>query len=64
MIHNLNKIHAICFLLIFNTHMRTHAEVFTATSEMENLLAPENVTIYELESYIRMQEKKLNVLKR
>lgn len=40
------------------------AEVFTALTEMEDLLDTEAVLINNLEAYVEAQEKKLNFLRR
>lgn len=42
----------------------TNAEMFTALSEMEELLETEAVLITNLESYIEAYEEKINFLRR
>lgn len=41
-----------------------NGEVYTALAEMEELLETESVLITNLEGYIRVQEDKLNFLKK
>jgi len=41
-----------------------NGEVYTALAEMEELLETESVLITNLEGYIRVQENKLNFLKK
>lgn len=55
---------AFVILVAFSTHRLCKAEVFTALSDMEELLETEAVLITNLEAYVATQENKLNYLRR
>lgn len=46
------------------TFHNASAELFTALADMEELLETESVLIANLDNYIRVQEDKLNQLRR
>lgn len=54
----------ICAAISTLLHRLCSAEVFTALSDMEELLETEAVLINNLESYVAAQEQKLNYLRR
>ncbi|XP_075974422.1 prolyl 4-hydroxylase subunit alpha-1-like isoform X2 [Anticarsia gemmatalis] len=64
MIPSLNMLHAICFALLFNFCVRTHAELFTAIAEVEYLLETHKRIIDDLDFYIDKEENRLSTLKR
>lgn len=51
-------------ILLFVAQVPVDGEVYTALAEMEELLETESVLITNLEGYIRVQENKLNFLKK
>ncbi|KAH9642930.1 hypothetical protein HF086_011287, partial [Spodoptera exigua] len=64
MVPNLNLLHVICFALLFDLCVRTHAELFTAIAEVEHLLETHKRIIDDLDFYIDKEEKRLSTLKR
>lgn len=54
----------VTFIISIATIRFCAAEVFTAITEMEDLLDTEAVLINNLEAYVEAQEKKLNFLRR
>lgn len=55
---------AFVIFIAIATHRLCTAEVFTAMSDMEELLETEAVLINNLEAYVAAHEAKLNYLKR
>lgn len=53
----------ICVAVSMLLHRLCSAEVFTALSEMEELLESEAVLINNLEAYVAEEEQKLNYIK-
>lgn len=64
MVPNLSTLHAMCFVLLVNICVRTHAELFTAIAEVEYLLETHKRIIDDLDFYIDKEEKRLSTLKR
>lgn len=54
----------VTFIAAIATLRLCAAELFTAITEMEDLLDTEAVLINNLEAYVEAQEKKLNFLRR
>lgn len=55
---------AFVIFVALSTHRLCKAEVFTALSDMEELLETEAMLINNLEAYVAAQEHKLNYLRR
>lgn len=64
MVPNLNMLYVLCFTILFNFCVRTHAELFTAIAEVEYLLETHKRIIDDLDFYIDKEEKRLSTLKR
>lgn len=55
---------ALALVLLILTFHKASTELFTALADMEELLETEAVLIANLDNYIRVQEDKLNQLRR
>ncbi|XP_013181600.1 PREDICTED: prolyl 4-hydroxylase subunit alpha-1-like [Papilio xuthus] len=62
--HNRHTLYLICIALFFDCWVWTCAELFTAISDMEQLLVTHKIIIDDLDAYIQKEEKRLAVLKK
>lgn len=63
-ITHLTKLLSICFVIYALTIRCTNSEVYTALAEMEELLETESVLITSLDGYLKVQQQKLDYLKK